>query len=122
MADQHHHDHGMQPDDLTRVIMLVYGMLDGGKPCWVYVAVKPSKYDDFIAAHKDGSLDLYDFKEFGEIIVSGEGKRPPDDITLKVAEMYQTDPTTIFQPIDVEQEIAKRMEEIKNSQKDKKNK
>lgn len=113
-------DHNQQPDDLTRIIMLVYAMLEGGQPCWVYAAVKPSKHEDFTAAQKDGTLDLYNFTEFGEIIVSGEGKSPPDDVTLKVAEMYQTDPTTIFQPIDVEAEIARRMEEVAKSKKPKK--
>lgn len=120
MTKEHHHHHGDQPDDMTRVIMLVYAILDSGKPCWVYVAVKPTKYDDFTAAQKNGSIDLYNFSPFGEIIVSGEGKSPPDDITLKVAEMYQTDPTTLFQPIDVEAEIARRMEEIKQNQNDRK--
>jgi len=111
-----------QPDDLTRIIVLIYGMLENNMPCWIYVAVKPSKYEGFIADQKEGRLDIYQFTPYGEIIVSGEGKSPPDEITLKVAEMYQTDPTKIFQPIDIEEEIAKRMEEAmqKNSKKKKK--
>lgn len=78
--------------DLTRTIVLVYGLLEDGNPCWVFVAVRPSAYQDFINAQKNGSLNLYQFSPFGEIIVSGVGKSPPDDITIKVAEMYQTDP------------------------------
>ena len=100
--------------------MLVYAMLDTGQSCWIYAAVKPTKQEDFLRAQKDGTLDMYNFGEFGEIIVSGEGKSPPDDVTLKVAEMYQTDPTTMFQPIDVEQEIAKRMDEVRKKQDKKK--
>ncbi len=109
-----------QPDDLTRIIVLVYAMLETKQPCWIYVAVKPSKYDGFMLAQKEGKLDLYHFDPFGEIIVSGEGKSPPDAITLKVAEMYQTDPTKLFQPVDLEEEIAKRMEESKAKPKKKK--
>ncbi len=104
-------DEKSKADDITRIIVLVYGMLESGLPFWVYVAIKPSRYQPFLAAQKDGSLDLYDFTSYGEIIVSGQGKGPPDEITLKVAEMYQTDPATLFQPIDVEKEVKKRTEE-----------
>ena len=88
------------PTDLTRIIVLVYGLLDSGKPFWVFVAVKPEAYPAFIAAQKDGSLDLYNFSGFGEIIVSGEGKSPPDEVTLKVAEMYQTDPAKFKEKLE----------------------
>ncbi len=101
------------PDDLTRIIVLVYGMLENGNPFWVFVAVKPSKYQPFLTAQKEGKIDLYQFDAFGELIVSGEGKSPPDEVTLKVAEMYQTDPSTLFQPIDVEKEVEKRTKKPK---------
>ena len=88
-----------KPDDLTRIIVLIYGMLDSGKPFWTFAAIKPSKYQEFQQAQKDGKIDLYQFKPFGEIIVSGEGKSPPEDVTLKVAELYQTDPDTLIQSL-----------------------
>ncbi len=84
-------------DDLTRIIVLLYGMLESGGPFWLFAAVKPSRYQPMLAAQKEGGLDLYHFENYGEIIVSGEGKSPPDDITLKVAEMYQTSPETLMQ-------------------------
>src|ERR1700753_2262130 len=77
-------------DDLKRIIVLIYGMLENGNPFWVFAAIRPSLYQPFIAAQKDGTLNLYDFTPYGEIIISGEGKAPPDEITLKVAEMYQS--------------------------------
>lgn len=87
-----------KPDEnLTRTIVLLYGMLESGSPFWVFAAVRPNKYAPFIEAQKTGKLDLYHFDEYGEIIVSGEGKSPPDMVTLKVAEMYQTDPATLMQ-------------------------
>lgn len=85
-----------QKDATTRTIVLIYGLLEDGGPFWVYAAVKPSKYQGFLAAQKDGSLNLYEFAPFGEIIISGKGKSPPDEVTLKLAEMYQTDPSTLF--------------------------
>lgn len=93
--------------DLIRIIVLVYAMLENGNPFWVYVAVKPSKYQAFLTAQKEGAVDLFEFEPFGEIIVSGEGKSPPDEVTLKVAEMYQTDPSTMFQTMDAEKEAEK---------------
>ncbi len=89
--------------DLTRTIILVYGLLENGNHFWVFVAVKPSKYQDFLTAQKDGSLNLYQFAPFGEIIVSGVGKSPPDEITIKVAEMYQTDPEKLKEQISAEE-------------------
>ena len=86
--------------DATRTIVLVYGMLESGGPFWVFVAVKPSRYQPFLTAQKDGSLDLRQFESYGEIIVSGEGRMPPDEVTLKIAEMYQTDPAVIFHAIE----------------------
>lgn len=85
-----------QDKDLTtRTIVLIYGLLPDGEPFWIYAAVKPSKYQTFLAAQKDGSLNLYEFDSYGEIIISGKGKTPPDEVTLKVAEMYQTDPENL---------------------------
>ena len=88
-----------QSKDLnTRTIVLIYGLMEDGSSFWLYAAVKPSKYLAFMTAQKEGALDLYAFEPYGEIIVSGKGKSPPDEITLKVAEMYQTDPETLFVP------------------------
>jgi hypothetical protein len=97
-------------------------MLDNGNPFWVYVAVKPSKYQPFLAAQKDGTLDLYNFDGFGEIIVSGESRVPPDEVTLKVAEMYQTDPSTLFNKTDPVQDAEALAESIKDAKKKKKDK
>ncbi len=88
--------------DLMRTIVLVYGLLENGNPFWVFVAVKPSQYQQFIAAQKDGTLNLYQFAPYGEIIVSGVGKSPPDEITIKVAEMYQTDPEKLKAQVGAE--------------------
>ena len=95
-------DQSPNPIDSTRIIVLVYGMLENGRPFWVFVAIKPSKYKDFLTAQKEGTLDLRQFTPFGEIIISGEGKSPPDDVTIKVAEMYQTDPAKLKAQVEAE--------------------
>lgn len=96
-------------DRVARVIVLLYGVLADARPFWLYAAVKPSQYDKFIAGQKDGTLDLTRFSDYGELIISGEGTAPPDDVTVKVAQLYQTDPKSFFQPMDVEQEVAKKL-------------
>lgn len=83
-------------DALARVIVLIYGMLDGGKPFWVYAAVKPSMYDTFNKLKGEHKLNLQAFGEFGELIIAGEGQTPPIEVTLKVAEVYQTDANKFF--------------------------
>jgi hypothetical protein len=87
-------------DALMRTVVLMYGMMEDGGSYWVFAAVKPSKYQAMLAAQRDGTLDVYDFKPYGEIIVAGRGKSPPDEVTLKVAEMYQTDPASLLQPVE----------------------
>ncbi len=105
-------------DKLSRVIMLLYGKMDHGGPFWCYAAVKPSQFENFKAAEKDGKIDLYKFEPFGEVIVSAEGKTPPEEVTRKVAEMYNADPSTFFQPIDPIAEIDKRLEEMQKKEGD----
>ena len=82
--------------DMIRTILLIYGALGNGTPFWAYAAVKPSRYQPMLNAQKEGRLNLYQFGEYGEIIVSGEGKSPPDSVTIKVAELYQTDPAQML--------------------------
>lgn len=104
------------PDNISRIIMLIYGTMEHGGPFWCYVAVKPSMYDAFKQAEQNGTLDLYEFGPYGEIIVSAEGETPPDDVTIKVAEMYGTDPSQFFQPIDPKQVINEKIEELKQAE------
>lgn len=100
------------PDDVARIIVLLCGLMDHGGPFWCYVAVKPSQYGAFQAAQHGGSIDLYDFEAFGEVIVSGEGERPPIHVTEEVARMYETDARTFFRDIDPIAEIDKRIADM----------
>ncbi len=100
------------PDHRARVIVLIYGLLETGKPFWLYAAVKPSAYQEFLKKQKDGSLNLQAFDEFGELIIAGEGQAPPTEVTLKVAEVYQTDPSKFFDGADHEEEIANTLKDV----------
>jgi len=78
-------------DDAVRLVLVVRGRLADGEPFWCYVALKPSKRWDFAAAQIEERLDLEEFEEFGEVIVSGLGVDPPDEVTRKVSELYGAD-------------------------------
>lgn len=100
-------------DNLSRIIMLLYGKMDHGGPFWCYVAIKPSQFEAFKAAESAGTIDLYNFENYGEVIVSAEGQTPPEEVTLKVAEMYGADASTFFQSVDPMEEISKKIDELK---------
>ena len=78
-------------DKLSRVIMLVTGNLEDKKKFWTYVAVKPSKLDEFNRLKKERKLDLKSFDRFGELIIAGEGHEPSLEVKKRIAEVYQID-------------------------------
>jgi hypothetical protein len=93
-------------EELKRTIALIYGILANGNPFWAFVAVRSNKYAIFVSDQKEGKIDMTNFTPYGEIIICGEGKSPPDDITLKVAEMYQTDPEKLKHNVEEEMKAA----------------
>jgi hypothetical protein len=105
----------MDPDTLSRIIVLLFGRMDHGGPFWCYVAVKPSRYEAFQNEERAGTIDLYNFESFGEVVVSAEGERPPRSVTEQVAEMYGADPDSFFQPIDPMEQIGQRIEKLRQS-------
>lgn len=106
------------PDNISRIIMLIYGTMEHGGPFWCYVAIKPSMFDAFKDAESRGEIDLYNFDAYGEIIVSAEGETPPDEVTLKVAEIYGADPSSFFQPVDPKQVIEQKIAELRAQEED----
>ncbi len=104
-------------DDIGRMVMLVYGQMgNNAGPFWCYLAVKPSRYDDFQAKVKNKSFDIrtFDSDGFGEIIVSGEGVAPPADVTKKVAFMFKVPIKELFLNADPKVAISKELERMKN--------
>lgn len=80
----------------SRVIIVICRQLERDAPSWVIAAVKPANYDECLKRYRAGALNLKDFTEFGEIVVSGPGDKPPEDTTAKVAKTYHTDPQKIL--------------------------
>lgn len=104
-------------DKLARIIMLVYGQMQDGKGSyWCYVAVKPTEYQRFMELHGARQINLYDFERegFGEIVVSGQGVRPPSEITYQVAQIYKMNIKDLFGEVDAESIISKKIQQMKD--------
>lgn len=70
-----------------RVIILLRGVMEGGGFYWCYVAVK----SDLIRQFQKAVAAKYNIQNFakdgyGEVVVSGRGRNPPDDVTQKLSE------------------------------------
>ncbi len=102
------------PDSLSRIVMLTFGRMDHGGPYWCYVAIKPSRYDEFrkVMASMTYNMQNFDQDHFGEIIVSGQGDRPPADITKKVAKMFDVSIRDMFIDNHPDETIRKKFEEL----------
>lgn len=66
------------------LVYLVTGT-DRDKSAWYYVLVDRLKVRMFLQAMKSTSINLDDF---GQVIYSAYGEKPPEDITNKVKEEY----------------------------------
>lgn len=103
-------------DQLARIIMLVYGRMREGKGSyWCYVAVRPSEYDKFRTLHKGNKINLYEFEQdgFGEVIVSGTGVTPPQEVTRQVAKVYGINIRDLFGDVDPQAIIAAKIAQMK---------
>lgn len=95
-------------DDISpRLVMLVRGMMEPRGSYWCYVAVKPSLVKKF----KNAIASKYNIQNFvkdayGEVIVSGRGRTPPQEVIEKVAEMYGVNPK-VLEEGDTEVDIDK---------------
>ena len=91
-----------QPQDIAaRVIVLARGVMEKGGFYWCYVAVKPSRYDEFKLATAN-KYNIQDFVQdgYGEVIVSGEGREPTKLVTEKVAEIFGVSAESLFRDED----------------------
>jgi hypothetical protein len=105
------------PDQLSRIVMLAYGKMDHGGPYWCYVAVKPTRYDDFQAALASKQYNMQNFVTdgYGEVVVSGEGVIPPQDVTAKVAEMFNVPVSQLFKETNPKQAVIDKLQKMEGA-------
>ena len=94
-------------DSASRLVVLVRGLMETRGSYWCYVAVKPSlasKFQKAIAA----KYNIQNFVKdaYGEVIVSGIGRTPPQEVTEKVAEIFGISPKDLEEG-DAEVDIDK---------------
>jgi len=105
----------LAPDHVARVVMLVYGVMSNSKPFWCFVAAKPTRYKELQALVAAKTFDIRKYEEdgFGEIVVSGEGVTPPNDVVQTVAKMFDVPVKKLFDDANPDVEIAKSIDELK---------
>lgn len=78
-----------EADNGQPIIILNTGTLDDGTPYWAYVAIKPSRYREFMDASEKGkTLSL---GNYGEIIQCGMEEKVPDNVKEEMKHLYGCD-------------------------------
>lgn len=108
----------VDPDQLSRIVMLAYGQMDHGGPYWCYVAVRPSRFDEFQATLATKKYNIQHFVQdgYGEVIVSGEGVTPPGEVTKQVAKMFDIPIKQLFTQTDQKSIILNKIKAFSNDQ------
>lgn len=101
-------------DSHSRIVMLAFGRMEHGGQYWCYVAVKPSRYEEYKAALDSKTYNMQRFADdgFGEVIVSGEGSLPPTEITKKVAAMFGIPIKQLFAQADPMQSAEEKIKSL----------
>jgi hypothetical protein len=105
-------------DNRSRIVMLAFGnMQHGNSMYWAYLAVKPTRYEEFrrIMAGKKYNIQNFVKDEFGEVVVSGEGGLPPRDVTKKVAQLFGIPINELFADINPIPVIEQAIEKLKKN-------
>lgn len=78
-------------DDAVAIIHLCSGQTADGKDFYAYVAMKPSRYMDYIEATQRGDGVL--LRDYGDILESGFGLVPPEKVQQEMQRKFGVDPT-----------------------------
>ncbi len=105
----------LSPDNVARMVVLVFGKTAESQPFWCFVALKPSMRPEVSQKIRDKTLDLTRFVEdgYGEIVVSGESAMPPRDVLKTVAAIFNVPVRSLFADFDFDAEISKEIELLK---------
>ena len=101
--------------ELGRTLALVYGIMVSGEPYWAFVAIRTTRYREFLEQNKKGAINIQDFDYYGEVIVFNATFGPTDDVIAKVAEMYKTDPVVLLEKVHADNELKRPLLEAELS-------
>jgi len=74
-----------EADADNAIIVLTTGEMENGSSFYAYLAIKPSKYLDFLEAEKKGDYKLSDY---GKVIEMGEGENPSTQVMKKMEKEF----------------------------------
>ncbi len=108
----------LDPDNVARVVMLAFGNMEQGGMYWAYVAVRPSRYEEFKRRMTGKTYNIQNFvkDEFGEVVVSGEGGLPPREVTKQVALLFGVPVKQLFADIDPLEAIARGVKKLEENE------
>jgi hypothetical protein len=76
-------------DENSGVLCLSKGVLDSGKPYFAYIAVKPSKFEEFY--RRSSARETFVLDDYGMIIYMDELPEPPIEVQENMREFYGFD-------------------------------
>lgn len=62
--------------------------VEEGTPCWFYMRIDPVKLREYEAGIDNGTLNI---RDYGQILQSGWGAYPPEDIAAYMLEKHEVD-------------------------------
>ncbi len=83
------YDEMKELDKDTAIIAFTNGHLDDAMPYYAYIAVKPSRYQEFYQMTKNRQTMI--MGEYGTILMCGTTLTPPDDVVKQMEEEYGFD-------------------------------
>jgi len=99
-------------DEHIAVIMMVKGTEeDGVTPFWSFVAIPPTQLFGFKKAQARGEAFFVD--DYGEILITGQGKEPPPEAIEEIRAKYGFDP-------DFEKKAMQQFTDFKKTKDDEK--
>lgn len=90
----------------AKVLMLSRAYTEENKKIYVYLAVPPSKVIPFKEAEEKGN---FYYEDFGEILATGEGHEPPEEVKKRMEEEYGFNH-------DFEKEVIEKATEIQKKE------
>ena len=73
-------------DEDAGIICFTSGLMEDGRPYWVYLAVKPNKYQEFKKLTDEGKGMT--FSDYGTVVAGGFGKEVPASVKQEMKEKY----------------------------------
>lgn len=104
----------VEADKEPPIIVLNTGTLDDGTHYWAYMALKPSRYKEFMKASEKGKI--LRLGEYGDIIRCGLDEKVPHAVKAKMKRLYGCDDDCMAK---LTEDIQKAQKEFMKKQQDK---